>query len=202
MFSLNIFQRTKSKSEQDEWFAALRDAKNTNQTLVGHNDYRKSSAAEMHCRPSHVRMSVAESRFNNHGNVIVQESYHSRGHYGKPMKESYDGVFYEVSKIILICVMHYETNKNTLHDMVNYRTFLVKVYYTSVFSIIINKQWRHAIWSEVGGNGTTTTFIVVGHNRIIFFFQVFVLYWFWYISNHINIKKRKFVLYIFIHLSI
>lgn len=86
VFSPNVLQRTKSKTDQDDWFAALRDAKNNNpQCFVGQ-------------KPSHDRMSAVESRFTNHGNGIVRENYRLRGQCGKPTKESFDGVFYEVSK--------------------------------------------------------------------------------------------------------
>ncbi|XP_025411257.1 uncharacterized protein LOC112684139 isoform X2 [Sipha flava] len=97
-----IIFRTKSKSEQDEWFVALRDAKNNNQSYTKPKD-KKSSIMELHRRMSN-RISMEVNNFNYH---IINEN-HLR--YGRSLRDSFDDIFFEVGK------------KNGLHIMSNRRS--------------------------------------------------------------------------------
>lgn len=100
------FQRTKSKIEQDQWFAALRDAcRTTNlQTFVRHREHRKSSAAAATAESRRHNSRGRGHNNNNNGDgaaaaaAAASKDARSRQRYDRSLMESFDDVFFEVAK--------------------------------------------------------------------------------------------------------
>lgn len=87
----DFFQRTKTKSEQDEWIAALWDARNNNLTCISRprRDRKSSVLVEMH-----YRLTNCPSADSN-GSCIISEN-HLR--YGRTLKDSFDDIYFEVGR--------------------------------------------------------------------------------------------------------